>query len=79
LVLPCAALTLAQTAQSETSTVAAMAVLMSVRLRFIHFPFLDFLRLKERIKIFKRWRDSLSVVFQSFLEERSALEEPTSV
>jgi hypothetical protein len=45
------ALTLAAlltTAKSETSTVAAMAMLISVDLWFIRFAFLDVLRLKRR-------------------------------
>jgi hypothetical protein len=48
MVVPLTLAALLTTAKSETSTVAAMAILMSVRLWFIHFPFLDFLRLKKK-------------------------------
>jgi hypothetical protein len=48
IVVPLTLAALHTTAKSETSTVAAIAILISVRLWFIHLPFLDFLRSKKR-------------------------------
>ena len=62
IVWPLTLAALLTTAKSETSTVAAMTILISVCLWFIYFPVLDFLRLKtEGIKMFKQRRVGLSV------------------
>jgi hypothetical protein len=48
IVWPLTLAALLTTAKIETSTVTAMAILISVRLWFIHFPFLEVPRLKKR-------------------------------
>jgi hypothetical protein len=48
IVWPLTLAALLTTAKIETSTVTAMAILISVRLWFIHFRFLEVPRLKKR-------------------------------
>jgi hypothetical protein len=48
IVWPLTLAALLTTAKSETSTVAAIMMLIKIRLWFIRFPFLEVLRLKKK-------------------------------